>query len=90
MMEGFAYCKIILDEKNRPVDFVYLEVNDAFEELTGLKKEDVLGKKVTEAIPGIKEVHPELFEIYGRVALTGKEEQFDINFKQCYKIKREK
>jgi PAS domain S-box-containing protein len=81
MLSGFAYCKIILDENKQPVDFVYLDVNDAFEKLTGLKKENVLGKKVTEAIPGIKELHPELFEIYGKVALTGKEARFDILFK---------
>ena len=76
--DGFAYCKILLDENNRPTDFVYLEVNDAFERLTGMRRENVVGKKATEAIPGIKESHPELFDIYGRVALTGKETEFDI------------
>ncbi|MEE8373290.1 MAG: PAS domain S-box protein, partial [Dehalococcoidia bacterium] len=79
MLIGFAHCQILLDEDNRPTDFVYLEVNDAFERLTGLKREAVLGKKVTEAIPGIKEAHPELFDIYGRVALTGMGEDFDIH-----------
>ncbi|MEE8358125.1 MAG: PAS domain S-box protein, partial [Candidatus Hydrothermarchaeales archaeon] len=78
MLDGFAYCKIVLDENNQPIDFVYLDVNDAFETLTGLKREDVVGKKVTEAIPGIKEANPELFDIYGKVALTGKEAKFDI------------
>jgi len=34
MRDGFAYCKIIVDENNKPVDFVYLEINDAFEKLT--------------------------------------------------------
>ncbi len=81
MLNGYAYCKIILDEKNKPIDFVYIEVNDAFERLTGLKKEDVVGKRVTEAISGLEEAHSELFEVYGRVALTGKEEVFDIDFK---------
>jgi PAS domain S-box-containing protein len=81
MLEGFAYCKIVLDTEGKPVDFVYLEVNDAFEELTGLKKTDVLDKKATEAIPGIEIAHPELLETYGRVALTGKKERFEIHFK---------
>lgn len=80
MLSGFAYCKILLDENNRPTDFVYLEVNDAFEKLTGLKRENVVGKKVSEAIPDTKESHPELFDIYGKVALTGKETKFDIYF----------
>ncbi len=80
MLNGFAYCKILLDENNHPVDFVYLEVNDSFERLTGLKKEDVVGKKASEAIPTIKDTHPELFDIYGKVALTGKQAKFDIYF----------
>ncbi len=78
MLNGYAYCKILVDENNQPVDFVYLDINDAFEKLTGLKREDVVGKKVTEVIPGIKESQPEFFKIYGEVALTGKPTRFDI------------
>ncbi|MCX5816110.1 MAG: diguanylate cyclase [Proteobacteria bacterium] len=83
MLDGFAYCKMLYDEQGRPVDFVYLDVNEAFERLTGPK--DVVGKKVSELIPGIKELNPELFDIYGRVALTGKTETFEINFKPLAK-----
>jgi len=81
MMDGFAYCKMIFDETEKPVDFVYLQINDAFERITGLKRHLVVGKKVTEAIPGIKEANPELFEIYGKVAHTGQKEKFEIFFK---------
>lgn len=75
IIEGFAYCRMIF-ENNKPQDFIYLDVNKSFEELTGLK--NIIGKKVTEVIPGIQESNPELFEIYGRVALTGKPERFEI------------
>jgi PAS domain S-box-containing protein len=51
-------------------------VNKSFDRLTGLK--DVIGKKVTEAIPGIKEHNPEIFEIYGRVASSGVPEAFEV------------
>ncbi len=81
MINGFAYCRIITNKEGEPTDFIYLEVNDAFERLTGIKKKEVCGKKATEAFPGIKEVHPELFGIYARVALSGKPEQFEIYFK---------
>ena len=47
MMDGFAFCKMIFDEENKPIDFVYLEINDVFERITGLKRELVVGKKVT-------------------------------------------
>jgi hypothetical protein len=45
----------------------------------------VLGKKVTEAIPGVEKANPELFEIYGRVAVTCREEKFEIFFKPLSK-----
>lgn len=80
MMNGYAYCEMIFNKANKPVDFEYIAVNDAFEKLTGLKKEDVLGRKVTEAIPGIKDSHPELFDIYGKVASTGESTSFEIYF----------
>lgn len=75
MLNGFAYCKMIFQE-GKPQDFIYLDVNKSFEDLTGLK--DVTGKYVSEVIPGIKESDPELFETYGRVALSGKPEVFEI------------
>lgn len=74
MLEGFAYCRMLFDD-GRPRDFTYLAVNAAFGRLTGLQ--DVIGKNVTEVIPGIRESNPELFEIYGRVALSGKPETFE-------------
>ncbi|HUJ84480.1 MAG TPA: ATP-binding protein [Candidatus Acidoferrales bacterium] len=70
MIDGFAFCRMIFDDKGMPVDFVYLQVNDAFERITGLKRELIIGKRVSQVIPGIKEANPELFEIYGKVALT--------------------
>jgi PAS domain S-box-containing protein len=79
MLDGFAYCQLLFD-RVRPVDFVYLDVNSAFEKLTGLK--DVLGKRATQVIPGIAESNPELFETYGRVAETGKTERFNLYLKQ--------
>src|SRR4030067_126353 len=81
MMDGFAYCEVIFDETGKPVDFVYLQINDAFESITGLKRESVVGKKVTQSIPGIKEANPELFEIFGRVAVTCQKEKFEVFFK---------
>jgi PAS domain S-box-containing protein len=74
MNEGFAFCQMLF-ENGRPVDFVYLAVNPAFGRLTGLK--EVVGKRATEAVPGIRESDPELFEIYGRVVATGKAEKFE-------------
>jgi len=75
MLEGVASCRMLFDEAGQPIDWIYLDVNPAFEALTGLA--DVSGKRVTEAIPGIRETNPELFEIYGRVTRTGIPEQVE-------------
>jgi len=75
MLNGLAYCKMLF-ENGQPIDFIYLNVNQAFETLTGLR--DVIGKKVSEVIPGIQEIDPEMFAIYGRVALTEEPESFEI------------
>ena len=50
MLEGFAYCGMLFDERGHPIDFVYLDVNGAFEKLTGLA--NVVGKRFTEVIRG--------------------------------------
>ncbi|AGB03200.1 PAS domain S-box protein [Methanoregula formicica] len=79
MLEGFAYCRMIYDRVGRPSDWVYLSVNRAFGQLTGLY--GIEGKRVLEAIPDIRNLTPELFDMYGRVALTGVPETFEIDFK---------
>jgi PAS domain S-box-containing protein len=74
MLNGFAHCRMIYED-GKPVDFIYLKVNGAFEKLTGLKAAE--GKCVSELIPGIQDADPELLEIYGRVASSGKPEAFE-------------
>jgi PAS domain S-box-containing protein len=74
MLNGFAYCEMVFED-GEPVDLIYLSVNHAFETLTGLK--DVVGKKITEVIPSIRDNDPELLQIYGRVATTGNPERFE-------------
>ncbi len=75
MLHGLAFCRMEYQD-SEPADFIYLDVNPAFERLTGLG--DVVGRRVTEIIPGIRRSDPELFEIYGRVATTGKAERFEF------------
>ncbi len=78
MVEGFAYYKMLYED-GRPTDYMYLDVNQSFETLTGLK--NVTGRKVSEVIPHIMEDDPDLFEACSRVALSGKPERFEIYLK---------
>ncbi len=79
MLGGLAYFRVVFEE-GEAVDFTYLEVNPAFEVLTGLR--NVVGRTLTEVIPGIKDSNPELFEIYRRVAQTGLPESFETYIEQ--------
>jgi PAS domain S-box-containing protein len=74
MNEGFALHEIILDEAGEPVDYCFLRVNPAFERLTGLKAPKVVGRRVREVMPDIEDIW---IRRYGRVALTGRPEQFE-------------
>lgn len=76
-LDGLAYCQMIFDTQGQPVDFIYIWVNKNFEKVTGLK--DVVKKKVTDLIPGIRISNPELFEMYGRVSLAGESERFETH-----------
>jgi PAS domain S-box-containing protein len=77
MVEGFALHRIILDENGMPTDYVFLEFNDAFERLTGLKREEALGRKVTEVLPGIEDDPADWIGRYGKVAVGGVEIRFE-------------
>lgn len=77
MSEGFAYHRIVLDPAGKPCDYIFLEVNKAFEKLTGLRGKDIIGKRVTVALPGIEKDPSDWIGIYGNVALTGTPVQFE-------------
>ena len=77
MLDGFAYHRIVVDEAGKPVDYIFLEVNHAFEKMTGLKREHIIGKKVTTVLPGIEKDSSDWIGVYGRVALTGEPVQFE-------------
>lgn len=74
--DGFAYHQIVLDERGKPVDYIFLEVNPAFEKLTGLKREELLGKRATEVLPGIENSAFDWIGTCGRVALSGETVHF--------------
>ncbi|UCG79393.1 MAG: PAS domain S-box protein [Nitrospirota bacterium] len=80
LTSGFAYHEIVLNEKGDPVDYIFIKVNKSFESYTGLKAKNIIGKRVTDIIPGIKKAKPDLIKIYGKVALTGRKESIDLYF----------
>ncbi len=77
MHNGFAYLAIIADEKGRPQDAMALEFNEAFERLTGLKGDDLIGRKVSEVIRGKERIGEEVLEAMIKVAQTGEEREVE-------------
>jgi two-component system, cell cycle sensor histidine kinase and response regulator CckA len=73
-VSGFAFHEIVLAPDGTPVDYRFLEINSAFERLTGLHREAVLGRTVREVMPGIE---PLWIERYSRVATTGEPDHFE-------------
>lgn len=74
MLDGFALHEIILDEHGEPCDYRFLQVNPAFERLTGLQADQVIGRTAREIFPHLE---PHWLQIYGRVALTGQPAYFE-------------
>ncbi len=68
MTEAFALHDVITDERGQPCDYVFIAMNPAFERLTGLKRNDIIGRRVLDVLPGTEHFW---IETYGRVALTG-------------------
>jgi PAS domain S-box-containing protein len=68
MAAGFALHEIILDADGRPFDYRYLEVNPAFERLTGLSASALVGRTLLEVLP---QTEARWIAFFGRVALTG-------------------
>jgi diguanylate cyclase (GGDEF)-like protein/PAS domain S-box-containing protein len=86
---AFAYHEIILDEEGIPCDYVFLEVNHAFEEMTGLIEGRIIGRRVTQVLRGIREEQFDYIASYGRIALQGgtaEYEQYFEELKRWYRI----
>jgi PAS domain S-box-containing protein len=84
MLDGFAYHTVQFNDQGKSIDYIFLEVNDAFENLTGLKRETVIGGRVTEVLPGIENDPADWIGIYGRVAQTGEPIKFE-NYSELLK-----
>jgi PAS domain S-box-containing protein len=74
MLSGFALHEIIVDADGTPCDYRFLEINPAFEALTGLRAADLVGKTVLQAMPGTEQ---EWITKYGEVAQTGRPIHFE-------------
>lgn len=73
MKGGFAFHRIIQDADGKPVDYRFLQINRAFEELVGVRREAIIGRTVLDVWPDTEQIW---IERYGEVALTGNPVKF--------------
>lgn len=74
MGEGFAVAEMIFDQDGQPMDYIILDINHAYEELTGLDRDKVLGRRITEILLFVE---PIWFERYAEVVRSGQPRRFE-------------
>ncbi|MFA5856937.1 MAG: PAS domain S-box protein [Candidatus Pacearchaeota archaeon] len=82
MNEGVALHELVFDDKNNPIDYIILDVNPKFEEITNIKREDIINKKSIEIY---KTKEPPYFNVYKDVSLNGKSTNFESYFEPMKK-----
>lgn len=74
---GFAYYAAVFDEKGKMIDYLFLDVNRAFEELTGLKKENIIGKRYLADVVRDKDQAKKWLKVYAKVVTEHCSVEFD-------------
>lgn len=74
---GYAYHQVVVDHNGIPVDSFYLDVNTAFEKITGLSKAEVIGKRATEIYSSVQGKDFNWIGECSRLALTGDSHSFE-------------
>ncbi|MDO9492412.1 HD domain-containing phosphohydrolase [Acetobacterium sp.] len=74
MAQGLAVHEVLFDQSGNPIDFRYLDANDSYEKLIGLKRADIIGKTAREVFPVIDN---NWIEKYGQVAMTSQPIHFE-------------
>jgi PAS domain S-box-containing protein len=86
MQSGFVLFDVEFNENSIPKDFRFQEVNPAFERLTGLKRESVINRTISECIP---DIDYSWVTTCSNVAVTGIPahiEHFSCRFGKYYEI----
>lgn len=84
-----AYQKLLINDQGQPGDYIFLDINPAFEDMTSLIRKTIIGKRVTEILPKSINSNFDWVSFYGKVALNGKigaMTQCATPRGQCYKI----
>jgi PAS domain S-box-containing protein len=90
MKNPYVYHQIIWDGNGKPVDFRIIEANKAFEDISGLRMDNIIGKKISEVIPNIVKEPINNLKRYEKAVLEESEatfEQYWSRINRWYRIK---
>jgi len=76
MTEGVALHALICDAGGQAVDYILLDANPAFETITGLRRQAVIGRLASEIYGG----NPPYLETYAAVAASGRPVKFESEY----------
>lgn len=88
-LDAFAYHQIIVDDRGKPIDYLFLEVNAAFERMTGLRRDQVINRRACDVLPAMAQEPDRWIAMYGKIALHGgtvRLEQFSPELNRWYAI----
>jgi PAS domain S-box-containing protein/putative nucleotidyltransferase with HDIG domain len=68
LSDGFYISEIIYDDNGNPCDYRYVEVNPKFEQIMGMSRDQIVGKRYKELVPVDT---TQWFDNYCKVARTG-------------------
>ncbi len=77
MGEGAALHEMVYDKLGKAIDYIVLDVNPAYEAITGIKREDAIGRRASELY---EEDKPAYIDIYAKVAESGEPTKFEASF----------
>lgn len=81
MSEGIALCKVLSNRSGKPIDYIFVDINDSYIKLTGITREQAIGKRLTEVAPEMSR----FIAFFGNVALTGEPNSQEIYYEKTGK-----
>ncbi|HET6352416.1 MAG TPA: SpoIIE family protein phosphatase [Coriobacteriia bacterium] len=75
--DAYALHRIVLNADGEPVDAVFLDVNEPFERMFGVRAVDIVGRRATRSLPKGAGMQMEWMARFNDVALSGKPQRFE-------------
>lgn len=78
MNEGFVHGKILKDAEGKPIDWIFLEVNNAFERITGIQSGNLLGRRMTQVLKDLPDLFDSWLHMFSHVASAENEQDQNV------------